>query len=119
MLTVPELVELAGRGIRYVDARTAFEECRNSNGLIIDVREAEEVSAKPVDGTVNIPRGVLEMKMLSLVPDHDRPVFLHCATSARATLAAEQLQRLGYTEVSVISCSIDDICRLQQEGSYR
>lgn len=119
MLTIPQLVELAGRKIRYVDARTAFAESRNGNGLIIDVREADEVSEKPVEGSLNIPRGVLEMKLLSLVPEQDRPVYLHCASNVRATLAGEQLQRLGYTAVSVISCNIDDICQLQQEGRHR
>jgi rhodanese-related sulfurtransferase len=35
---------------------------------------------------------------------------LHCATGARAIFSAEQLKRVGYLNVSVITSSLDDIC---------
>ena len=53
------------------------------------------------------------MKITEHFSDADTPVFIHCATSARATLAAEQLQRIGYTRVSVISCPLEAISKAQ------
>ena len=49
------------------------------------------------------------MKLMEIEKDPARPIYLHCATSARATLSAEQLTRLGYTNVSVITCDVDTI----------
>ena len=40
----------------------------------------------------------------------ERPIYLHCATGGRATLAAEQLQRIGYNKVTVISCKAENVC---------
>jgi rhodanese-related sulfurtransferase len=53
------------------------------------------------------------MKISETVSASDHPIFLHCATGGRATLAAEQLVRMGYTEVTVITCPIDVICETQ------
>jgi len=99
--------------VRRVEAAIGFSESQRENGLVIDVREPGEVSAKPVKGSVNIPRGVLEMKISELTKDADKAIYLHCGTGARATLAAEQLQRMGYTKVTAISSGIDEICRVQ------
>ncbi|WP_338027404.1 rhodanese-like domain-containing protein [Colwellia maritima] len=78
--------------------------------MIIDVREPEEFAAKAGKNTINIPRGLLEMKMLQLYPDENLAIFIHCATGARATFSAEQLKRVGYKNVWVITCMLDDIC---------
>jgi len=50
------------------------------------------------------------MKMLQLHPNEDLAIFIHCATGARATFAAEQLHRVGYTNVWVITSMLDDVC---------
>ena len=113
MLSVPELVKLASKGVRRIDANTAFKECRTNDGIIIDVREPGEVSTSPTKANVNIPRGVLEMKISELCNTPDKAIYLHCATGGRATLAAEQLLRIGYTNVNAISCDIEKIRNLQ------
>ena len=109
LLTLPELIQQAAGKVRRIDAGTAHAEALEGESWFIDVREPPEVAADPIPGSVNFPRGVLEMKMLENCKNPDMPIFIHCATSARATLAAEQLQRLGYTRVSAISCSLDVI----------
>ncbi len=81
-----------------------------SNGLIIDVREPSEYAEKSAKGVINIPRGLLEMKMLQMHSNEDLAIFIHCATGARAVFSAEQLKRVGYKNVSVITSSLDDIC---------
>lgn len=113
LLSLPELIQQAAQNVRRIDAATAYAEGQSEPSWFIDVREPGEVAERAIPGSVNIPRGVLEMKMVEHCPDADTPVFIHCASSARATLAAEQLQRIGYTRVSVITCALDTISDVQ------
>jgi rhodanese-related sulfurtransferase len=115
MLTpLPELIASARAGLRCLDAATAMTELQLTGGQLIDVREAAEREALPVPGSVNIPRGILEMKVTELVPRADQPVYLHCATGGRASMAGEQLQRMGYTSVTVITCPVEVIRECQE-----
>ena len=106
LLTVPELVAQTLASIRRLPAEEAYTECRRHKGIRIDVREPSEVAEDPVQGSINIPRGILEMKMLASYPDENLHIYIHCATGARAALAAEQLIRLGYRNVTAISCPL-------------
>lgn len=112
--TIPELVAEARAGLRCVDAATALSEMRENDGAIIDVRELVEVSNLAAPQSVHIPRGILEMKIADVVPDENQPIYLHCASGGRATLAAQQLQNMGYTQVSVVTCPINTVKELQE-----
>lgn len=81
----------------------------NSDALVIDVREPGEVAEKRPAGTINIPRGVLEMKITDHTTDPERAILLHCATGGRAALAAAALEHMGFRNVSVIDCSCDEV----------
>jgi phage shock protein E len=118
LLTLPELIAKARTNLRCLEAETALKEIQTTGGTIIDVREPVELEASPAPYSVNIPRGILEMKVMEVVTDADHPVYLHCATGGRATLAAEQLERLGYSNVTVITCPIQ-IVRQHQEAMNR
>lgn len=107
--TIPELLQDATKHVRKISASEANIEMQGNKGLLIDVREPSEHLDKAAQGALNIPRGLLEMKMLELEKDEGRAIYLHCATTARATLSAEQLARIGYTNVSVITCDVDTI----------
>jgi rhodanese-related sulfurtransferase len=118
LTTLPELIATARASLRCLDAEAAMKELQNAGGTIIDVREPVELEASPTPHSINIPRGILEMKVMDLVPDPEQPIYLHCATGGRATLAAEQLERLGYSRVTVITCPAD-IVRQHQEAMAR
>ncbi|MDU0354434.1 rhodanese-like domain-containing protein [Paraglaciecola aquimarina] len=109
--SVADLIAEVKQSIRCTDAQTATRERAENKGWLIDVREPSEHLATPAEGAINIPRGLLEMKMMELEKDAKRAIYLHCATSARAALGAEQLQRVGYKNVSVITCNMDEIQR--------
>lgn len=111
LIPVGDLIKQVKQNIRCIDAQTAMAERAVNKGLLIDVREPAEHEAKPAVGAINIPRGLLEMKMMELEKDATRPLYLHCTTSARAALGAEQLKRVGYENVTVITCDIDEIQR--------
>lgn len=73
------------------------------NLLLIDVREPAELRAGKIAGSVNIPRGVLEFKLVGKVKDPDRPILLYCRAGARAALAGRALKGLGYRNVKTLA----------------
>lgn len=107
---IPEIITAARLQLNVITAKEAVAKCHALKGIMIDVREPAEYAQKAAANTVNIPRGVLEMKMLELHPNEDLAIFIHCATGARATLSAEQLLRVGYKNVWVIVSNLDDVC---------
>jgi len=108
--TIPQILAQIRASLTTVTAVEAFMQSKENNALVIDVREPSEFADKAASGAINIPRGLLEMKILQMYPDAEKAIFVHCATGARATFSAEQLMRLGYQNVSIISCELDDIC---------
>ncbi|MDN3651255.1 rhodanese-like domain-containing protein [Thalassotalea ponticola] len=105
--TMPELMAEIVGNVRRIDAAQAKQELTQNSGLLIDVREPAECANGKVADAVNIPRGILEGKLLEMCKQADMPIYLHCAAGTRATLAAESIMRLGYSNVSVISCKSD------------
>jgi rhodanese-related sulfurtransferase len=91
------------------DARSRVTECtvadvktRRAAGeafTLIDVREDGEYAAGHIPGAVHIGRGVLERDIERAVPDPAAPLVLYCGGGFRSALAADSLQKMGYTNV--------------------
>lgn len=107
-----ELVRQARSGVRTLCAEEAAQEIALRGGLVIDVREGSEVAARPSASATHIPRGVLEVHIGKHCEDPDQPIYVHCAAGGRATLAAEQLQRMGYRSVTAIVGQLDEVLAL-------
>jgi phage shock protein E len=111
LLSIAELAAQTNPSIRKLCADSAHLECcQQPEALVIDVREPSECQQHPVQGSINIPRGIIEAALPQQVQNPHHPIYLHCATGMRATLAAEQLIKQGYTQVSVIQAPLDAIC---------
>ena len=75
--------------------------------LVLDVREPYEFQAARIDGSLNVPRGVLETAceygfeetVPELVEARTRPVLVVCRSGNRSALAASVMQEMGYREV--------------------
>ncbi len=67
---------------------------------IVDVREADEVAAASLPGTVHIPLGDLPDRYGEL--DADRPVALLCRSGGRSGKAAEFLDAQGFDATNLI-----------------
>jgi rhodanese-related sulfurtransferase len=67
--------------------------------LLVDVREDKEFDAGHAKGAVHIGKGVIERDIESEVPDKSTPMVLYCGGGFRSALAADALQRMGYTDV--------------------
>lgn len=116
--TVPQMVAEARVELRCVDAATALAEIRENSGSILDVRELVEVGNLAVAHSIHIPRGILEMKVTEVISDENHPIYVLCATGGRATLAAQQLVKMGYTKVTVVTCPVNTVCEQQALFGY-
>jgi sulfur dioxygenase len=104
-MTVQDLVQEARKHIREIDPDSAEQHLGDPRTVVIDVREPAELEAGYLPGAIHIPRGLLEFRIGSYreLADPSVPVLVYCRSGARAALAAETLQRMGYTNVSSIT----------------
>jgi len=72
---------------------------RKEKFLLIDVREESEYAADHLPGAVHLGKGIIERDVEALVPDQDTPMVLYCGGGFRSALAADNLQKMGYTQV--------------------
>jgi rhodanese-related sulfurtransferase len=73
-----------------------------SNGekaLLIDTREDSEWSAGHAAGALHLSKGIIERDIEAKVPDKNTPMVLYCGGGFRSALAADALQKMGYTNV--------------------
>jgi rhodanese-related sulfurtransferase len=109
---VNEVVAEAKKACRGVSPEEAAAMVRaDDNVLVLDVREPAEADEARLSVSVNVPRGVLEMKIEDLAAEAERPILIHCARGARAALAARALREMGYRNVSFIDAAFEDIAR--------
>ncbi|KUM54689.1 rhodanese-like domain-containing protein [Rheinheimera sp. EpRS3] len=114
MKTAQQLVAEAKAVIKEVsinELSTALT--ADAETLVVDVREPAEFAQQHISGAVNYPRGVLEMNIhnhpkvaasgcaadVALAQLAQSPLYLICRSGARSALAAESLQRMGFTQV--------------------
>ena len=108
--TAGEFIKQAQSQINCLDVAAAKELFKKShNAIIIDVREADSAATSKLRDSVNISRGLLEMKVPGHCPDPDTIIFTHCGGGGRASLAALTLQEMGYKNVYAITATYDDI----------
>ncbi len=68
-------------------------------GLLIDVREPEEVAKGNIPGSVNIPLGALRQRLEDL--PKDQPIYITCRVGLRGYLAARILAAEGLIAINV------------------
>ena len=67
--------------------------------MLIDVREDSEWQAGHAASAIHIGRGTLEREIEKAAPDKAQRVVLYCHSGARSALAADTLQKMGYSNV--------------------
>ncbi len=70
--------------------------------VILDVRTPKEYEAAHIPDSINAPRGLLEFSIWSLVPDQQETIYVYCKTGARAALATQLLNDLGYKKAHAV-----------------
>jgi len=82
--------------------------------LLIDVREESEFAADHLPAAVHLGKGIIERDIEARVLDLDTPMILYCGGGFRSALAADNLQKMGYTNV----ISMDGGIREWRERGY-
>jgi rhodanese-related sulfurtransferase len=67
--------------------------------LLVDVREDNEWAKGHLPGAVHLGKGIIERDIEQQVPDTGAKLILYCGGGFRSALAAENLQKMGYTNV--------------------
>jgi len=89
--------EAMGR-VREVTVAQARERMA-AGAIMIDVREDNEYAAAHAAGARHLGRGVIERDIVQTVPDKNAELILYCGGGYRSALAADNLQKMGYTNV--------------------
>ena len=108
--TAADLIAEAQAQIKCLDitaTKALFEAAEHT--FILDVREAGSADDSKLSDSVNISRGLIEMKIPKLCPDPDTLILIHCGGGGRASLATLTLQEMGYTNVHAIMATFDDL----------
>jgi len=95
-----QIVEDARGRIREVsvdDVKTRID--RGENLVLLDVREESEYARDHLPGAIHLGKGVIERDIEQRVPQLDTPLVLYCGGGYRSALAADNLQKMGYTSV--------------------
>lgn len=108
MKTFTELVSESAKHVREIfpwDLEEMLQD--NPQILLLDVREPYEFNAMHIQGSINVPRGVLETAceynyeetVPELVEARDRDVVVVCRSGNRSIFACEVMQHMGYKNV--------------------
>ena len=82
--------------------------------VLVDVREDREFDADHISGAVHLGKGVIERDIEAKYPALDTELVLYCGGGFRSALAADNLQKMGYTNV----ISMDGGIREWREKAY-
>ena len=72
---------------------------RGEKFVLIDVREESEYAKDHLPGAIHLGKGVIERDIEQRVPDPKTPVVLYCGGGFRSALSADNLQKMGYSNV--------------------
>jgi rhodanese-related sulfurtransferase len=72
------------------------------------VREESEYAKDHLPGAVHLGKGVIERDVEQQVPDMATPMVLYCGGGFRSALAADNLQKMGYTNVISMDGGVRD-----------
>lgn len=75
---------------------------------LVDVREESEWAKDHLPGAVHLGKGVIERDVEARIPDTGAEIVLYCGGGFRSALAADNLQKMGYTNIFSMDGGIRD-----------
>jgi rhodanese-related sulfurtransferase len=94
------LVRDAKKRIKEEDVQTTKKKLDAGQKMIlVDVREESEWARGHIPNAVHLGKGVIERDIEKTIPEKGTTVVLYCGGGFRSALAAENLQKMGYTDV--------------------
>ncbi|HKT47828.1 MAG TPA: rhodanese-like domain-containing protein [Candidatus Acidoferrales bacterium] len=103
MVHSPNFLKLVNESRKNIKETNVAEVKRRMDAgekfLLVDVREESEWAKGHLPGAVYMGKGVIERDIETKVPDPAAKLILYCGGGFRSALAAENLQKMGYTNV--------------------
>lgn len=93
------IVEDAKKRVREASIPEAEAALESGDARVIDVREEHEWDEAHVRGAEHLGKGVIERDIEKFAPDPAAALILYCGGGFRSALAADSLQKMGYTNV--------------------
>lgn len=100
------------------DAKTRVKECtvddvkamldRQESFHLVDVREESEYAKDHLPNAIHLGKGVIERDVEQKIPQTDEKIVVYCGGGFRSALAADNLQKMGYTNVISMDGGIRD-----------
>ena len=110
-----KIVEDAKRRVRETNVAEVKSRLDGGEKLVlVDVREDREFDVDHLPGAVHMGKGIIERDMEARYPNLETPLVLYCGGGFRSALAADNLQKMGYTNV----ISMDGGIRGWREKGY-
>lgn len=95
-----KLVNEAKARVRQTDVATVKRRMDHGETLLlVDVREESEWAAGHLPGARHLGKGIIERDIEAAIPDKNAEIILYCGGGFRSALAADNLQKMGYTQV--------------------
>ena len=95
-----DLVADAKRRVKEVTVEEVRERLKRGDNLqLVDVREESEWLQGRAASAVHLGKGVIERDIEKRFPKTDTELVLYCGGGSRSALAADNLQKMGYTKV--------------------
>jgi rhodanese-related sulfurtransferase len=95
-----KLVTDAKSRIRETNVQQVRERlARGDKFALIDVREDHEWNEGHIPGAIHLGKGIIERDIESKIPDKTQELILYCGGGFRSALVADNLQKMGYTNV--------------------
>ncbi|MBI2753027.1 MAG: MBL fold metallo-hydrolase [Betaproteobacteria bacterium] len=114
--TVAQLLAEAAAKVPFMSLEELKSRVEASDGtlLVLDVRERDSYESGHVPGARFLPRGQLELRVNSELPDPTRRVLVYCDFGKVSTLAAATLREMGYTR----AVALDGGMKAWREAGY-
>jgi rhodanese-related sulfurtransferase len=81
---------------------------RGDKFVLVDVREESEFAKDHLPGAIHLGKGIIERDIEARVPELNTEMILYCGGGFRSALAADNLQKMGYTNVISMDGGIRD-----------
>jgi len=95
-----KLAEDAKSRVHEVSVDEARRQLESGKAKLIDVREESEWEAGHARGAQHLSKGLIERDIEGRVPDKKAELILYCGGGYRSALSADNLQKMGYTNVA-------------------
>jgi rhodanese-related sulfurtransferase len=104
-----KIVDDAKSRVRETDVDTVKKRIDSGETfLLVDVREESEYAKDHLPGAIHLGKGIIERDIEARVPEMNTELVLYCGGGFRSALAADNLQKMGYTNVISMDGGIRD-----------